>query len=524
MSEALDQIGAMARRAVQQNDWASVRRYAADLVRHYPNFPEGHFLAGLAEKAARRPTRAADCFARALELDPGRYDAAIELASCYSVTDRQPEAFELLQRYESALCNSPRYLDIAGLTYSTIGLHESAWPLFRRANDLQPDVPRFISNLAACAVSIGKIDEAKILYRALLARAPTHQRNHYQLARLETATDFSHVEQMKMVLQPTRLEPARNIFLYYAIGKELEDLGQWEEAFGHYKMAGDAATGVAGYEVAGDLELIDCIVETCTAEWLARDSAAAPASATGGGPIFIVGLPRTGTTLVDRILASHSQAESIGETMQIQAALQLVSGIDAREPMSPDIVAAAAHRDARLIAATYLRAIGYRLAGRHFFIEKFPENFLYLGFIAKAWPDAGVVCLRRNPMDTCFAMYKQSFFRYAYTLENVGRYYVAHDRLLRHWRATLGDRLIEVEYEALVSDPEGETRRLLARLRLPFEPACLEFEKNASASATASAVQVREKIHDRSVNRWRRFARQLEPLRRILENAGIAIE
>jgi hypothetical protein len=126
-------------------------------------------------------------------------------------------------------------------------------------------------------------------------------------------------------------------------------------------------------------------------------------------------------------------------------------------------------------------------------------------------------------MDTCFAMYKQSFFKFAYTLDNLGRYYVAHDRLLRHWKMLLGDRLVEIEYEALVADQEGQTRMLLARLGLDFEPACLEFEKNESASATASSVQVREKIHARSVNRWRHFEQELQPLRQLLESAGIAI-
>jgi hypothetical protein len=127
-------------------------------------------------------------------------------------------------------------------------------------------------------------------------------------------------------------------------------------------------------------------------------------------------------------------------------------------------------------------------------------------------------------MDACFAMYKQSFFRYAYTLENMGNYYVAYDRLARHWRALLGERFVEMEYESLVRDQEGQTRRLLQQLQLDFEPACLEFDRNEAASATASSVQVREKIHTRSVQRWKQFERHLEPLRRILENAGIAIE
>jgi hypothetical protein len=200
-----------------------------------------------------------------------------------------------------------------------------------------------------------------------------------------------------------------------------------------------------------------------------------------------------------------------------------VSGVASIDSINPAMIEAAASKDIRLIANGYLNAVAYRLGDKPFFIEKLPENFLYLGFIARAWPDARLVYLLRNPMDTCFAMYKQSFFKFAYTLDNLGRYYVAHDRLLRHWRMLLGDRLVEIEYEALVANQEGQTRMLLARLGLDYEPACLEFEKNEAASATASSVQVREKIHTRSVNRWRHFEQELQPLRQLLESAGIAI-
>jgi hypothetical protein len=156
-----------------------------------------------------------------------------------------------------------------------------------------------------------------------------------------------------------------------------------------------------------------------------------------------------------------------------------------------------------------------------------PFNYLYLGFIAKAFPDARIVHLRRNPMDTCFAMFKQVFtwaYKFSYRLEDVGRYYIAYARLLEHWRRVLGERLIEVEYEALTANPELETRRLLGRLGLEFEEACLRFETNASATTTASSVQVREKVHNRSVRRWTHFSRQLQPLRQVLERAGIDVE
>jgi hypothetical protein len=332
---------------------------------------------------------------------------------------------------------------------------------------------------------------------------------------------------MKAVLRDNGLPPDRNVFLYYAIGKELEDLGEWDEAFRYYRMAGDAVASVARYDGAADIELIDRIIESCSAEWLAGRSTPRAPAASDQRPIFVVGLPRTGTTLTERILASHSQVQSVGETQFLQMTLRQLSGVETVEAMTPPMIPAVARQDPARIAEGYMNAVRYRLGDQPMFIDKLPFNFLYLGFIARAWPDAGMVYLRRNPMDTCFAMYKQVFtwaYKFSYTLEGLGRYYVAHHRLLEHWKRELGERLVEVEYEVLVSGQEAQTRRLLDRLGLPFEPACLEFEKNESASATASSVQVREKIHARSVGRWRHFERQLQPLRDVLEAAGIPVD
>jgi hypothetical protein len=168
-------------------------------------------------------------------------------------------------------------------------------------------------------------------------------------------------------------------------------------------------------------------------------------------------------------------------------------------------------------------AVSHRLDESPFFIEKLPENVLYLGFIAKAWPNAKIVHLRRYPMDACFAMYKQSYFRFAYSLDDLGEYYMAYDRLSRHWRETLGSRMIELNYEDLVSDQEAQTRRLLDGLGLAFEEACLHFDANAAPVATASSVQVREKVHSRSVQKWKKFEAQLQPLRKKLEDGGVQL-
>ena len=524
MQPTIQHLSALARHAVPRKDWATVERCAQAILARDDASAEGHFLNGLAEKAARRPLRALTAFSRVLELDPNRYDAAIELANQYSVARRNADAAELLARYVDRLSGSPRYLDLAGTVYTDIGMPEKAWPLYRRAVDLQPGVALLEANLAASSVFLGKIDEARTLYRSLLARTPNHQRNHYYLARLERARDATHVEQMKAVLAATNLPPDQNIFLYYALGKELEDLEQWDEAFRYFKLAGDAATSVSNYDVAEDVSLIDCVIETCTRRWLDDAPAINTAADTGHTPIFIVGLPRTGTTLTERILSSHSQVESIGETQFLQMILRQVSGVPSLEGMTPEIVRAAARQDISRVAAGYLDAVRYRLGPKPFFIEKFPENLLYLGFIAKAWPDARLVHLRRHPMDACFAMYKQVFtwpYKFSYDLNNMGAYYIAYDRLMQHWRDVLGERLVGVEYETLVSDQEAQTRRVLSRLGLEFEPACLEFDRNEAASATASSVQVREKIHTRSVQRWKHFEEHLRPLQDILRCAGI---
>jgi hypothetical protein len=298
----------------------------------------------------------------------------------------------------------------------------------------------------------------------------------------------------------------------------------WDDAFDYYKRGGDAAYGIANYKSEDDTAIIDEVIERCTAHWLTTDVAPPKPDKT---PIFIVGLPRTGTTLTERIVASHSKVASIGETEFIQMLLRRESNVPSEQKMTPAMIAAVANKDITVIRDGYVDQARYRLGEEPFFIDKLPFNVLYLGFIAKAWPDQPIVLLQRSPMDACFSMYKQVFtwaYKFSYNLDTLADNYIAYDRLCKHWRELLGDRLIEVNYEDIVTDQEGQTRRLLERLGLEFEQACLDFDKNAAPSTTASSVQVRQKVHTDSVARWRRYEAQLEPLRLRLETAGIATE
>jgi tetratricopeptide (TPR) repeat protein len=531
MSSQIISLSEVARKAARAQDWNLVYTNANAILNLDPQHPEGHFLSGLVERVANRPLRAIAAFEQTLRLDANRYDAAVELANQFSVARRNKEALELLDTYQDKLSNSSMYLDLAGTVYTEIGLPEKALPLYEKANQVQPGIDLFQANLASCYVFLGKIKEAKDIYQSLLQRFPKHQRNHYQLSRLEKAKDKAHIEQMEALLVGSEQAPDQFIFLYFAIGKEYEDLGEWDKAFEYYQKGGDAVTSVAKYNIKTDLDIIDAVIESCTKEWLeapfeSPENTAANKSADTKTPIFIVGLPRTGTTLTERIISSHSQVQTIGETQFMQMVLRRESGVQTIENMNAEMIKSLVDKDPSIIAKGYLDCVDYRLGEQQYFIDKLPFNFLFLGFIAKAYPDAKIIHLGRNPLDACFSMYKQIFtwaYKFSYSQDGLAQYYCAYDRLRNHWRDVLQDRLIEVEYEAIASNTEAETKILLEKLGLDFEQACLDFDKNDAPSATASSVQIREKAHVRSIDKWRNFEKHLAPLKEHLEKAGIKL-
>jgi hypothetical protein len=237
----------------------------------------------------------------------------------------------------------------------------------------------------------------------------------------------------------------------------------------------------------------------------------------------VLGLPRSGTTLVDRILSSHSKVASLGEIQDF--ALVLIEGAgQARD--KADLIRRSAAMDHAALGRAYRSRIAERDPRALFAIDKTPLNFLYIGLIALALPNARIVHVRRGAMDGCYAMYKTLFrmgYPFSYDLGDLAAYRIAYERLMAHWRGALPGRMVEIDYEALIADQEGESRRLVAACGLDWEEACLDFHRNPAPVATASAVQVRAPIHDRSVGLWRRYETGLVPLADALGKAGIAL-
>ena len=308
----------------------------------------------------------------------------------------------------------------------------------------------------------------------------------------------------------------------------MEDLGRHAESFAALRRAADLRRAQLTYRVTEDVATMSDIAAAFDGGYPSRQEARGGSRGDDktppddAAPIFIVGLPRSGTTLVDRILSSHSAVHSRGESSDVAAAVTQIAGA---APTKAELVRRAAAADARELARRYFARLPPAPQSR--IIDKTPMNFLYLGLIAAGMPGASLIHVRRGPLDVCYAMYKTLFrmaYPFTYDFADLAQYTIAYHQLMAHWRELLGDRLIEVDYEELVADQEGQTRRLLAACRLPWQAACLDFHRNASPSLTASAAQVRQPMYRSSVGLWRRYAGELAPLAALLRAAGIEPE
>ncbi len=308
----------------------------------------------------------------------------------------------------------------------------------------------------------------------------------------------------------------------YALAKELEDLGEADRSFHFLKTGSDRRRELMKYDVARDLETIEAIKTTFSADVF---------KGAGGGSdnteaIFILGMPRTGTTLVERILASHSDVFAAGELNNF--AMQLTTMMHARnveKKMSRDeMVALSAGLDFEKLGTAYLQSTRPFTGHTARFVDKMPLNYLYVGLIHLALPNAKIINLHRDPMDTCYAVYKQLFvdaYPFSYELEELANYYVAYHQLMEHWNAVLPGVIHTVNYEDVVKDLEKESRQLLDYCELEWQAQCLKFHENKEASTTASTAQIRRPVYQSSIGNWRKYESQLQPMVDVLQRAGI---
>ena len=400
---------------------------------------------------------------------------------------------------------------------AALGRHEDANRLYRRATTQAPGDPRFWYNLACSERSLGRLAEAESACNRALALDPGQYPTYLLRSELRVQLpDSNHTGELATLLASRGTDYRARIFLGYALAKECDDLGEFAAAFGHFSAAASARRSRLNYDVAVDERKLARIAEV-----YATPATPAPAATVDSSRyIFIVGLPRSGTTLVERILTGLPGVRSNGETDAFSQALMEVAGSGAG-----DVFARAATADPRAVAAKYAGAAEPGLPAARV-VEKLPLNYLYLGAIRAALPEASILLLRRSALDSCFAMYRTLFangYPFSYDLTELGRYYAAYERLVGHWRKTLGGAIHEITYEELVREPARVGAGIAQHCRLPWDPAALAIEHNRAVSLTASAAQVRRPIYGSSSGRWRNYQAELRPLMDTLRSRGVEL-
>ncbi|EIZ78676.1 hypothetical protein WSK_2724 [Novosphingobium sp. Rr 2-17] len=520
-------LEAEARAALRRGDLAGAVAAARKLATDSPEQPAGFFLLGMAAAEAGHVAKAVPLIEAAVQRGPQAEHLA-QLSRLLILLRRDGEAADAA-RQALALCpHDALTLDTIGCVLARLGDHEASVVPFTAAVAAEPGNLDYRYNLAAASGFTGRVDQARAHYETILAREPGNARVHYALAILSRQTAQSnHVPRLQAALAGSDA-PEDALRIRYALAKELEDIGDTADAFRHLATANDAHKQAIGYQFSQDAAIFDAI------EALFGNQAGAHfdrVGLAGPAPIFVVGMPRTGTTLVDRILSSHRDVEAAGELQAMPLAVKRLAGTPSRTVIDRETVLASGGIDPIAIAQAYLARAGHhRQSGKPRFTDKLPANFLYIGHIVRAFPDARIVCLRRHAMDTIWSNYKNLFasqsayYAYSYDLMDTARYYARFDRLIALWQSLWPDRILSLSYEALVADQEGQTQRLLADCGLDWDPACLSFHENTAAVATPSAAQVRVPMNARAVGKWQAYAAQLEPARAWLQNQGIAVD
>jgi tetratricopeptide (TPR) repeat protein len=498
--------------ALRARQLGPARTLVKALLRDEPGCVDGWIAAARLEQMSGDHAAMRGRLARALQLAPASPLVRLLDVEALVHLGAVREALAQLAAMEGDAAGDAAWMSRLSEAYTQCGAFEAAERCARGAVERDPGNPALRYNFASSLIATGKLEESEQEFDRLIAHAPHDYDAYYNRATLRKQTETSnHVAEIRRMLAAPKRSAMGEVQLNYALALELENLGHHAQSFEALARGAAARRAMMAYRVEGDLATMARIAEVFDGAFFAAERPCDDRD----GPVFVLGLPRSGTTLVDRILSAHPQIESLGELNDWPLALTGLARGDSKQ----DLVSRSATLDMRALGAAYLARVTGRRQHHRFFIDKTPSNFLYIGLIAAALPNARVIHLVRDPMDNALGMYKALFrmgYPFSYDFADLARYMLAKDRLMQHWRTVLPGRVLDVRYEDIVADQEGQTRRLLDHVGVDWDPACLDFHANASPTATASAAQVRQPLYAGAVGRWRRYERELAPLAAML--------
>ena len=491
-----------------------------------PEYVEARLALGSVLSRIHRDDEAMAAFRVILAAEPEHPEAHNGMGI---LLDRQRRHAEAAEHYRAALAESPEHAEaMTGLANSlkNMGRHGEALVPARRAVELWPHSPSPAGLLGSVLAEMGALEEARAHFRRAVALAPDRPEYGYFVVQLEKVEpDDEALKALEAILPESALLPVRErTFLHFALAKAYDDIGERDRGFAQLLQGNAVKRSQIVYDEAATLAGLARVARVFSAGLLASRADLGEPSPV---PVFIVGMPRSGTTLVEQALASHRSVFGAGERLELPRAIRRLDAERFGSLPYPDAVLSMTGDALRRMGAEYVAALCPLAPGAARIIDKLPGNFLHVGLIRLILPNARIIHVVRDPVDTCLSCFSKLFSGeqpFSYDLAELGRYYRAYQRLLAHWRTVIPPYImLEVQYEALVADFEPEARRLVAHCGLDWDPACLEFYNTARPVRTASMVQVRQPIYRGSVGRWRPDAALLRPLLEALSPAAAPV-
>jgi tetratricopeptide (TPR) repeat protein len=470
---------------------------------------------GVAREALQRYPDAEQAYREALDLQPALAEAHANLGNCLRRMGRPSEAEASLAR---AVALEPGFAVAhfnLGVLLQERGDLERAIAEYRQALAARPAYVEALNNLGSCLRAQGFVDEARTAFERILESHPTQIEAHCNLAQYKTyRAGDPHIDQLLSQRHRLASLPGDGRARYwFTVGKMLEDVGRHDESFAAYAAGNRAKRETTHWDESAHRALQRRIVATFTRERLARP---VPPGAAGPTPVFVLGMPRSGTSLLEQVLATLPTVHGAGEITWLAETLQSAADGDA-DFRFPESLAERSDDDLVLLGRRYVDRLRALAPAATHVVDKLPGNFMHIGLIHRMLPDARIVHSMRDPMDACFSCFSRLFtgdsLGYSYDLGDVARYWVGYHELMQHWHDVLPEgRLLDVSYESMVSDFETQARRLVAYLGIPWDDRCLGFHDNRRVVRTASVAQVRKPIYATSVARWKPYEKHLGEL------------
>jgi len=517
MSSRIKVLHQQAQKALNQGLYQQAHQHLILILQQDKYFADAYFLLAMIASVHHNLAKAIELIKQANALAPNNPEYLSQLAKHYALDNNHVEALHFAELAAKLTAQSSLTLDTLGVTYSQMGLHEKAVHFFKKSVAINDKNPNYFFNLGASLKFIGDFDGARKAYEKTILMAPKYYKAHSALTGLGgISKDNNHISLLEELFKQTQHADDR-LHIGHALAREYESLEDFDKAFHYLEMAKKFKLKHLKYSIDEDKALFSSLAshfKDCKHSLFQGFNTKEA--------IFVVGMPRSGTTLVERIISQHTDVTSAGELQHFGLLVKKMAKTPSNRVIDAETVAATKDINFKELGKSYIdstRAITGKTAK---FVDKMPLNVLYVGFILQALPKAKIICLDRNPLDTIVSNFRQlfsvnqSYYNYAYDLQTTTEFYLLFKQLAELWLALFPDNFYLINYEKLVNDPINEAKQLIEFCDLSWQEQCVDIHQNSAPVATASALQVRSPINNRSVGNWKKYDAYLDGVKKLL--------